>query len=54
VEVWEWLGQIDQAPEASPKSELEYLKFRAHRFMVLTDQLPFFASSFIGSVGNRL
>jgi biopolymer transport protein ExbB/TolQ len=37
VEVWEWLRQIDQALEAPPEDELEYLKLRVHRFIILTE-----------------
>ena len=39
VEVWEWVGQIDRLLEAPPEDELERLKLRAHRFIILTELL---------------
>jgi hypothetical protein len=37
VEVWEWVGQIDRLLEAPPEDELEYLKLRVHRFIILAE-----------------
>jgi hypothetical protein len=39
VEVWEWVGQIDRLLEAPPEDELERLKLRVHRFIILTELL---------------